>query len=308
MPLPATPPPQPLWRPKRILLSGGGIRAVAHVGALEVLHERGYLANVKEYVGVSAGAFVALGLCIGFTLAEMKMVCGLFDFALIRNIEADAILEFPQTYGLDDGKNLLKLIDSLLRLRGLSTETTFEELAFQMPEKPRLRCFATDLCTCSQREFSLEKTPKIAVKLALRASMCLPCYFMPVPDPETGNPLIDGGLIHNFPLAFLPATQRRESLGLAFSYDHTQIEDITDITTFLQQILACLYVPRTRSLYEAHPANTIVIPCGEYPSWHFEASPAERENLMEVGKKAVETFLEGLEGKRPKPVRRWSVI
>ncbi len=54
--------------PRRIVLSGGGMRAVAHIGALQVLEARGHLAHVKEYVGVSAGAFLAFCLAIGYTL------------------------------------------------------------------------------------------------------------------------------------------------------------------------------------------------------------------------------------------------
>ena len=38
--------------PRRILLSGGGIRAVAHLGALQFLESKGLLKAVKEIVGV----------------------------------------------------------------------------------------------------------------------------------------------------------------------------------------------------------------------------------------------------------------
>ena len=45
--------------PLRIVLSGGGIRAVAHSGALKALEEKGMLVAVKEYIGLSAGGLIA---------------------------------------------------------------------------------------------------------------------------------------------------------------------------------------------------------------------------------------------------------
>ena len=75
--------------PRRIVLSGGGIRALAHLGALDVLEKKGYLKNVKEYVGVSAGAFVGFSICIGYTISELRMLCSVFDFGLIRSVDPE---------------------------------------------------------------------------------------------------------------------------------------------------------------------------------------------------------------------------
>jgi predicted acylesterase/phospholipase RssA len=36
--------------PYRITLSVGGLKGIAHIGALEVLSERGYLKSLREYV------------------------------------------------------------------------------------------------------------------------------------------------------------------------------------------------------------------------------------------------------------------
>lgn len=297
----------PLWKPRRLVLSGGGIRVVAHMGALLVLEERGILKYIREYVGVSAGAFLAFSICLGYNLGEIRMMCSLFDFGLVRNLEPEAALEFPTTFGLDNGENLRKLLETLLKLKGHPGSLTFLELEQRLPDSPRLRCFATDLCSCEVVEFSRQKTPDCSVVSALLASMCLPGYFIPVPHPTTGHLLVDGGVLHNFPLAFLTPEERQDSLGLTFSYDHTRLEEVTDLGEFIQQIFACYYVPRSRALLEAHPFQTIVIPCGEYPAWNFEAPPEERERLMELGRVAAEEFFLRLRAAKQKPVRRWSV-
>lgn len=294
--------------PRRIVLSGGGIRALAHLGALEALDKKGLLKNVKEYVGVSAGAFVGFSLVIGYTLPELRMLCSLFDFGLIRNLDPEAALQFPTTYGFDNGENLVKLLHSLLRIKNVPLTTTFGEWISKYPTAPSLRCYATDLYKTSPREFSAEKTPNIPFVDALRASMSLPGYFTPVKDPETGNMLVDGGILHNFPLAFLPPHERGDSLGISFSYDHTNVSDIPDLLTFFSQIFACYYIPRTYSLHKRHPDRCIVIPCGHIAAWNFEATQEEREGIISLGKKAAEEFLDSYAGlEKSKPIRRYSV-
>jgi predicted acylesterase/phospholipase RssA len=295
--------------PRRIVLSGGGIRALAHLGALEVLETKGLLQAVKEYVGVSAGAFVGFSLMIGYTIQELKMLCSVFDFAVLRNLDPEAALEFPTTFGFDNGENLMKLLQSLLRIKKLSPSLTFEEWKTLHPDGPFLRCFATDLFTTSPREFSWQQTPTVTILDALRATMSLPAYFTPVKDPVSGNLLVDGGILHNFPLAFLPLSERKESLGISFSYDHTNVTEIPDLLTFFSQIFACYYIPRTYALHQRHPERCIIVPCGHIQAWNFEATQEEREGIMNLGKQAAEEFLQSQLRFPPekKPIRRFSV-
>ena len=295
--------------PRRIVLSGGGIRALAHLGALAVLEKKGLLVNVREYTGVSAGAFVGFCLCIGYTVAELKMLCSVFDFGLIRNLDPEAALEFPTTFGFDNGENLVKLLHSLLRIKKVPITITFGEWKEQYPQGPFLRCFATDLYTTSPREFSAEKTPSVTLVDALRATMSLPGYFLPVPDPITKNLLVDGGILHNFPLAFLPLSQREDALGISFSYHHTRVSEIPDLLTFFSQIFACYYIPRTYSLHNQHPDRCIVIPCGHVQAWNFEATQEEREGIMKLGEEAAEEFVKAAHKFvfTKKPIRRFSV-
>jgi NTE family protein len=295
--------------PRRLVLSGGGIRALAHVGALEVLEQKGLLKAMREIVGVSAGAFVGFTVCLGYTIQEIKTLCSLFDFSMIRNLDPEAALEFPNSFGFDDGENLVKLLHSLLRIKGLPTTLTFGEWFQRNPNGLQLRCFATDICMTEPREFSVVKTPNVSLVHALRASMSLPVYFTPVLDPETGHMLIDGGILHNFPLAFLSPEEREHSLGISFSYDHTRVDSIPDLLTFFSQIFACYYIPRTNAIHSKHKDLCIIIPCGEIPAWNFEVSRAEREGIMNMGKEAAEAFWREhttLET-RKKPIRRYSV-
>jgi len=293
--------------PRKLVLSGGGMRAVAHLGALQVLETNNLLSQVQEYIGVSAGAFLAFCLCIGYSLKELQQIVLSFDFQLIRNITPESIVEFPMSFGLDNGEKLEKLLYSIMRIKGISHDITFDSL----PKEKSLRCYATDLYTCSLREFSHQKTPNVKVTTALLASMCLPAYFTPVEDPETGHLLVDGGVLHNYPMGFLSHDDVQQSLGLSFTYEHTNVEFIPDIGSFFYQIFACYYIPRSRHSQEKYKERTILIPCGNVPAWDFEASVEERKGLFELGEKAAKDFLEksklGNFKETPKITRRYSV-
>jgi len=293
--------------PRRIVLSGGGIRAIAHLGALEVLEQKNLLNTVQEYVGVSAGAFVGFCLYLGYTLKEMRMLCLLFDFSLIRNLDPELAFDFPTSFGFDNGLNLIKLFHSLLRIKNIPTSVTFEELLLYYPHM-RFRCFATDLYDIQPREFSLKETPRVKIVDALRASMSLPGYFTPVKDPETGHLLVDGGLLHNFPIGFLKEDEKASAIGISFSYDHTtRVREIPDLLSFFSQMFACYYMPRTTEIHNTYKENSIIIANGDFPAWHFEATSEERFMLMEQGRKAAEEFLASRGTVRRKPARRFSV-
>lgn len=290
--------------PKRICFSGGGIRAVSYVGALEVLVSHGYLKHVKEYVGISAGAFMAFALCLGYSLEDIKKVCFEFDFGLIRNMEAENILDFFENFGMDNGEKLLRLLESLLKQKNLPTNLTFQEFHQVMPLQPELRCFATDLNTCQPKEFSRVSTPTVKLTDALRASMSLTFYFTPIRDPSTGHLLTDGGVLHNYPMNFLTLEERQGSLGLTFSMDHASNKSITDIYDFLHQMFACVYLPRNKKVIDEVVENTIVLPNGDYPAWNFEASREDREHLSNMAAEATRHFLQ--QGRTRKITRRYS--
>lgn len=292
--------------PRKLVLSGGGMRAVAHLGALQVLESKKLLDNVQEYIGVSAGAFFSFCLCIGYSLQEMQHIVLSFDFQLIRNITTESMVEFPVTFGLDNGEKLLKLLHSVMRIKGISPTITFDEL----PKEKSLRCYATDIYTCSLREFSRSKTPTVQITTALLASMCLPAFFIPIEDPETGHLLVDGGVLHNYPMGFLSQEDVNQSIGITFTYEHTTVDSIPDIGSFFYQIFACYYIPRSRYSQDKFKEQTICIPCGEVPAWDFDASVQERQDLLDLGEKAALLFLEQkkLRLKTSSPItRRYSV-
>lgn len=276
---------------------------MAHIGALEVLSERGLLKSLREYVGISAGALVAFCLCIGTSLSELRMVISLLDFGLVRDLEPETMLAFPETFGLDTGANLEKLLKAILRARRLSTDITFAELA-AAKLGPNLRIIAMNLNTCMQQEFSVACSPTVSVFTAVQASMSIPIYFSPVRDPISGHYLSDGGIYFASPFRFLTDDERRHTLSIAFSDRHKPKEEIPNLQTFLLQLYYSLDFQVGLELREEWGSNILNIECGVVNVIHFEATAEEKMALMDAGRTSAEKFLEC---PGPKPVRRFSV-
>ena len=273
--------------PRKLVLSGGGIRVTAHVGALKGLNDKGYLRFIREYIGVSAGALLSTLFVIGYTIQQIEKLCMELDFSVIRNFDPADALDVLEKYGLDSGENLEKLVHSVFRVKGVPIDLTFEQAVQR--DMPLLRIFATDLNTCSFIEFSAKKTPDTPIIFALRASMCIPLYFNPIQDPRTKHLLVDGGVIANYPIDYLTEDEQEESIGLKFNDVITTVESHESLIVFLNQLLAASFVSMKKS--NRHYNKTITIPCGEYPSWNFEASKEDRKLLYDIGYKAANDYM-----------------
>lgn len=297
--------------PLRIALCGGGVKGIAHVGALDVLHQRGLLKCVREYIGTSAGAMMAMCLVAGYTIAELTTLCTVFDFRLMTNLEPDAMLQASELYGLDNGANLEKLLGVLLRMKGFPVDCTFahlEELqrARGLPAQG-LRVYAADIDQGVLREFRAGTTPNISIVLAVRASMSVPIYFTPVRDPETGHLLVDGGVISNFPFQHLTDDERAETLGITFdqSYKFRQPPGQTDtprppftFPQFILQMYYTVYGTHYRELLETWSDRIVLLPQGSFPSLRFDADMDAKLELIQAGRRGAEAFL-GRRGTTP---------
>jgi len=289
--------------PYRVSLSGGGIKGFAHIGALEVLEQRGLLKGVREYVGISAGALCAFGICIGCSLAEMRKLVTQLDFQSIQHLDPETMLNFPDTFGMDTGANLEKLIITILKARHPEPAITFKQLLSKRIG-PKLSVYATNIMKCLPQEFSAAKTPDVEVRFAVRASMAVPIYFTPLKDETTGDLYLDGGIMCPSPFKFLSYDEQLHTLAIVFGDRHKQVGRIDTVYDYLYQLYFSLDYSETLAFKALWPTNTIQIECGRVNSIEFGAGVEMKDRLIEAGRRAAEMFLKS-PGQRP--VRRFSV-
>ncbi len=158
-----------------LVLSGGGIRGMAHIGLLKAMQEQGMEAQVVA--GSSVGALVGALYANGNSIDEMlqffrETPLFKYDFFAINK---------P---GFIDTERYFKIF------KGYFSENTFEAL-----EKP-LYVVATDLLKGDERVFY-----KGELIRPLLASAALPPVFSPIEIDETLY--ADGGVMNNFPKEYV---------------------------------------------------------------------------------------------------------
>jgi len=290
--------------PRHLVLSGGGIKVISIVGSLKVLEEKGFLKKIRSISGVSAGAWLAFMVSMGLSISIIEKLILDLDFSVIRNITADAFLGFPETYGIDDGANLIKILESIMRVAmKLDPGTTFADLH---SKKIIFRCWATDLNTHSLREFSYKTSPSVKIIDALHASMSVPLYFTPVIDPVTGHYLTDGGVQGALPIRQLTDDECEHSLAIGFSSKLSSGKP-SDLIGFIYSVISSLIHSRNDDVVSKWNHKIIRIPVDDFSSLNFEISREERILLIKRGSESSREWLESNSCGARKILRRHSV-
>lgn len=157
-----------------LVLSGGGARAYAHVGAIKALRERGV--PIDFVGGVSMGAIIGAGLAMGWDEPEME--------ARIRDA-------FVATSPLDD-----IALPLLAMTRG---EKVRERLAKHFGETQIADLWLPFFCVSSNLTTGTYEIHKSGLlRQALRATISLPGVLPPATTADD-NVLVDGAVMKNFP-------------------------------------------------------------------------------------------------------------
>jgi NTE family protein len=176
-----------------LVLSGGGARALAHLGALEELEKTGI--TIDRYAGASMGAIVS-GLAA-------------------RGAGSGEIIEMCRRMMLDDNPSSDYTVPAYSLIRGAKTRRALQD-AFgdhRIEELPRRWfCVTSDIVA---RELIVHRTGLMAD--AVYSSMALPGVYPPIPT-EDGRLLVDGGVMDNLPVE----TMARRAEGPIIAIDVSQ--------------------------------------------------------------------------------------
>lgn len=157
-----------------LVLSSGGARGYAHIGAIEALEERGY--HISSVAGASMGALIGGMYCLG-QLAEVKE----WLFSLTKR-DVISLLDFTLSTN-----SLLKGDKVIRTLKEMVPDTRIEALPIPF------RAIAADLVT--QREVVFSKG---SIYRAIRSSISMPSVFKPIKVAH--HVLVDGGIVNPLPL------------------------------------------------------------------------------------------------------------
>ena len=173
-----------------LVLSSGGARGLAHIGAIQCLEERGYLINC--IAGSSMGALVGGIHARGKLDVYAEWVRALNRNDVVRLLD----IGWGRNGGLFKGERIIEVLKDLIG------DAQIEELPVSFT------AVATEINR--KREVWIDKGPLFD---AIRASMAIPMVFAPV---RRGHQLlIDGGVLNPLPIA----PTLKEDSGLTIAVD-----------------------------------------------------------------------------------------
>ena len=230
-------------RPKvGVVLSGGGAKGFAHIGALRVIEEAGI--PIDFIAGTSMGSIVGGLYAVGYDPDMMQKLCTEQNWDLIikdqiprkfmpldkRYHERHYLVSVP----LKNGKLKIKrsMVDGMYvnMLLTRLTMPAYKERDFDSLPVPFL-CIGTDMITADPIEFR-----KGSLAQSIRSSMSIPFLFEPVE--YDGYLLCDGGLTNNFPVQNVRAMGADIIIGVDLEIIKSDPEVLDNSLKVLERLIA----------------------------------------------------------------------
>ena len=269
-----------------LVFSGGGIKGIAHLGALSALQERGAidLDQIRRVAGSSAGSIVSMLLALKCDLDEiweiMSGVC-------TEDLVTPNLLLFTTHCGLDTGQRVSAYLERAIERKSGNRHLTLHQM-FQMTG---IEFTAVGSCLTTKQPvyFNHLTWPHLRVSTAVRISISVPGLFSPV-DLE-GNKYLDGSILDDLPMHLFQSEMNR-TLGLLIdskfdtSYRHPEEYPSAVLNLFLSE-----FFQKDTSAYASQLITiTDIPPC--ISMFVFKVAPDCIQQLRDCGYRSGIAYLE----------------
>ncbi|MEO0526883.1 MAG: patatin-like phospholipase family protein, partial [Bacteroidota bacterium] len=223
-----------------LVLSGGGAKGMAHIGALKVIEEAGV--QVDYIGGTSMGAIVGALYASGYSAMELDSIFKNTDFLeLIQdNLPRDAKTFYEkddsERYALTLPFNKFKISFPASISGGQNIYNELVRLMYHVKDVGDFKklpipffCIATDLETGQEVVLDKGYLPE-----AIMASGTFPSLFEP--SEINGRILIDGGVVNNYPIQKVKDMGPDVIIGVDVQHGLSDRESLQSATEVLLQI------------------------------------------------------------------------
>ena len=308
---------------RNLVFSGGGVRGVAYVGAIEALESTRVLEGVRRVAGASAGAITAGLLAAAADATSFGRLFRALDFPSFLH-DSFGVIGDPFRlwlgYGLHTGKSLSTwLRDAIAELTRTSLGTAQPEITLRelhdaaLAGKPvrRFMAVGSNLTHQLPEVFSAHATPSLPLWKAMRASASFPLVFQPMTI--DGSVFVDGGMTWNYPIDLFddrharpfrgrlaPIDVGERTIGFVLGMQASAVVNeepvsptpIGDLGEFGKALVGFVLDESTR-LHSSKDAldRTVFIDDLGLSSTNFEITKAEEDQLVTNGKSATTAFL-----------------
>lgn len=260
---------------RTLVISGGGMKGVASLGAVVALRRAGVLDQLRTVVGTSAGALVAAAYVLG------RAQAGLVDELAGDQYKPDIDLNNVRTgFGLDSGRHLEGWIRTVVGER----PCTFRDVADR--HGIRLVVCATNVTERKAHYFGPDTTPDMDLALALRMSCSVPLYFSAVE--HEGQVFVDGAVSDNFPMKWAVRDAGGEEGVIGIVFKPRRATTVHSLESYVGALVEC----STRRNYGAlHPSKVLMLDTGAASAFKFDVSAPALRKLYRTGASQARSWL-----------------
>ena len=291
-----------------LVLSGGGAKGLAHIGALKVIEEAGI--RIDYIGGTSMGAFVGGLYASGYSAQQLDSIFNVLDFDTLIQDEVprstktfyekedgeryaltlpfdDFKVSFPS--GLSKGQNVYNLLSKLTT--HVSDVEDFDQLPIPF------FCVATNVETGQAKIFEEGYLPRV-----ISASGAIPTLFSPI---KIGDSIyVDGGVVNNYPVDEVRAMGADLIIGIDVQDSLRTREELKSAISLLGQVNNY----RTIDAMKEKAGRTDLYMKPNIENYNV-VSFDEGNQIILSGQKEAESFMEELRsiaarqasGPKPKP-------
>lgn len=207
-----------------VALAGGGLKGLAHIGALKALEELGI--EINYITGTSSGAMMAALYAMGYTPDEMIQVTKESYKKMIKfkkSVFLKAGIKFLisrkiELQGIIDGEEIEQIIEKYAEQKEIRKISDIQK-KFAMITVDSKSTKKTILTSTNDinKEKDVEYLSNIPIGKAVHASMSFPAIFTPCKYEEYC--FIDGGTVDNLPVQTLKDLGAEKTIALSFKLD-----------------------------------------------------------------------------------------
>lgn len=273
----------------KLLLCGGGFKFYYLYGSVKYLHEINIIQNIKEYIGVSAGAILCLLFSIGYAPNELNKLILQFKFDKLIDPHIDNLLE---NRGLDDGEILKIAIKQFLINKQFNENITFGELYKKTNIK--LSFIASNLTKNVIEIINYETYPNMTICQGILITTALPILFEPIL--YDNNYLIDGGVFDNYPIELFIKDEEDSLIGVNLSAHVKNIDFNLDFFNYMTKLFLVSHHWKNINKINKYKKYTIEIKTYDASELlNTEISGDEKERRIAQGYDAAESHFENYE-------------
>jgi predicted acylesterase/phospholipase RssA len=272
-----------------LIISSGGSKGVAIVGALNEFVKYSSLNNIKYYTGCSIGAIISLMLIIGYSIEELNDIIFKINLAQFQDLKIKNLIE---KCGFDEGIRFTNFLKAIIINKNFESNITFQEL-FEKTGKI-LTIATTNITKGIINYYNVENNPNMQILTGLRMSSNVPILFSPLFYND--NYYLDGGLLDPYPYFYIKNTKKygiwlfeNDEFSFIKNLETNFIDSTDNSLGFVLNLLKIMYYNYMKKFYKKIPKNTIYIDF-TYSNISFDMNIEDRKKMFEIGIKKTKSY------------------